>query len=438
MAILRHKANDSARGQQRAKKPRQISVLAVILACAAVVFLILLNTVIIPLRQYDQAVSWMADGAYDKALAAFGALGSFKDSAEKITECEAAMTERSYQEALVLLQEQQYEAALLMFEALGGYKDSTAQLEVAKKGIRYHEALSLLEDPSPGAVEQARQILTELGDFGDSRELLSKFQYKLSSIVDRGSKYTYRTAYTYSSSGMLAGWQKEHDGVIIAGGTYGANGQLTQETGSDDWDITTYSYHENGALAGVRRALSRNSSTGEVNYGIAEHDSHGNITKITFSDSGTFWTFRYTYTQDGTAAAVECSLHMGKTVKTKTFDLHKSNLVPYNTAPDSRMYFAQFSEDGRRMTLYRLFNDSTEGLSVGKAEETEYDAQGNAVKHTTWNIYGKRTSQTTYDNTYDDSGYLTQVISQIVYDVGASLSRTLTYTYSYIYAPDAE
>lgn len=436
MAILRHKANDSARGQQRAKKLRQISVLAVILACAAVIFLILLNTVMIPVRQYNQAVTWMADGAYDKALAAFQALDGYKDSAEKIAECEAAMTERNYQAALVLLQEQQYEAALLMFEALGSYKDSAAQLELAKKGIRYHEALSLLEDQTSGAVEQARQILTELGDFKDSRELLSKFQYKLSSIVDQSD--TDRTTYTYDSRGMLAGWQKERNGVIVASGTYGANGRLTQETGSDDWRITTYTYHENGALARVQRALSRDSSTGEVSYGITEHDSHGNITKITFSNSASFWTFRYTYTQDGTAAAVDCSLHIGKTVKSKTFDFRKNNRAPYNTAPDSRMYFAQFSEDGRRMTLYRLFNDYDKGLSVGKAEETEYDAHGNAVKHTTWNVYGARTSQTTYDNTYDDSGYLTQVTSHIVYDAGASHSRTLTYTYSYIYAPDAE
>jgi TolA-binding protein len=89
-------AEEAAREKQRiaAKKQKikrtiaSVSVLAA--ACACVVVILLVTQVIIPGKNYNNAVKLMEAGSYDEAISAFTELGNYKDSAEKIDACGSA------------------------------------------------------------------------------------------------------------------------------------------------------------------------------------------------------------------------------------------------------------------------------------------------------------------------------------------------------------
>ena len=69
--------------QLKAKKVKRIVTIAVPIVCAAIVFVIVLNTVIIPNGKYKDAVALMDEGNVVEAYEAFIALGDYKDSNEK-------------------------------------------------------------------------------------------------------------------------------------------------------------------------------------------------------------------------------------------------------------------------------------------------------------------------------------------------------------------
>lgn len=69
--------------QLKAKKVKRIVTIAVPIVCAAIVFAIVLNTVIIPNGKYKDAVALMDEGKVVEAYEAFIALGDYKDSNEK-------------------------------------------------------------------------------------------------------------------------------------------------------------------------------------------------------------------------------------------------------------------------------------------------------------------------------------------------------------------
>ena len=72
---------------ERAKKTKIIAIIAAAVAGVVVAFLIVLNTVIIPNGKYNDAVALMNAGKYTEAISAFEALGGYKDSINKIEDC---------------------------------------------------------------------------------------------------------------------------------------------------------------------------------------------------------------------------------------------------------------------------------------------------------------------------------------------------------------
>ena len=69
--------------EKRAKRNKKIAIISTIVACVAIAFVVVLNTVIIPYVDYNNAVSLMKDGKYTEALSIFYGLNGYKDSAEK-------------------------------------------------------------------------------------------------------------------------------------------------------------------------------------------------------------------------------------------------------------------------------------------------------------------------------------------------------------------
>ena len=100
-----------------------------------------------PAANYSKAEKLLAAGDYDGAIAAFAALGGYKDSAEKLEQAETEKEEarlaaeaaeeearnaQAYADAETMLENGEYDAAITAFSALGTYSDAADRLKDAK------------------------------------------------------------------------------------------------------------------------------------------------------------------------------------------------------------------------------------------------------------------------------------------------------------------
>lgn len=73
--------------EKAAKKRKKAFAIGTPIVAVCIAFVIVLTTVIIPNSKYNAAVKLMEDGKYEEAISAFEALEGYKDSANKIEEC---------------------------------------------------------------------------------------------------------------------------------------------------------------------------------------------------------------------------------------------------------------------------------------------------------------------------------------------------------------
>ena len=114
---------------------------------AVVAAILLVTKVIMPAANYSKAEKLLAAGDYDGAIAAFAALGGYKDSAEKLEQAETEKEEarlaaetaeeearnaQAYADAETMLENGEYDAAITAFSALGTYSDAADRLKDAK------------------------------------------------------------------------------------------------------------------------------------------------------------------------------------------------------------------------------------------------------------------------------------------------------------------
>ena len=107
-----------------AKRNKKIAIITTPIVCAVIAFIILLNMVIIPNGKYNDAIALMDAGKYTEAISAFEALGRYKDSETKITECNTAILDGKYNDAITLMDAGNIVEAYEALVALDGYKDS--------------------------------------------------------------------------------------------------------------------------------------------------------------------------------------------------------------------------------------------------------------------------------------------------------------------------
>ena len=135
--LERERKAEEARKQAEEQRKKNIKLAKIIspIAVAVIAFLIVLNSVIIPNGKYNDALALMEAGRYEEAISAFEAMDGYKDSVEKINDCNTAILDRQYNDAVVLMEAGNYEEAIVAFEAMEGYKDSVAKIEECKKEI---------------------------------------------------------------------------------------------------------------------------------------------------------------------------------------------------------------------------------------------------------------------------------------------------------------
>lgn len=166
--------NDRIKAAQVAKRNKKILIFATPVVIVLLAFIIVLNVVIIPNGRYNDALALMNAGKYEEAIAAFEDLDGYKDSEDKISECETFILENKYQSAISLLNEEKYTQALSAFESLGGYKDSAAKASTCRTLIledKYQAALSLLNAKK---YSEAISAFADLNGYKDSKNKISE------------------------------------------------------------------------------------------------------------------------------------------------------------------------------------------------------------------------------------------------------------------------
>ncbi len=161
---------------KKAKKKKRktvafISVSAVFVVAFAVLFYIFL----LPQLRYNNALSCIKDGNYDKAIEIFTDLGNYKDSADRIYRTK-------YDVALRLYGNEKYEDAYLLFDGLGDYRDSLG----LKKECVYKNALTLLNS---GKWAEAKEKLLSLSNYKDAGKYIKECDYQLGLIAVNNQKW---------------------------------------------------------------------------------------------------------------------------------------------------------------------------------------------------------------------------------------------------------
>ena len=124
------------------KKAKKITIIFTPII-AGIIFVIILNSVIIPSVKYNSAVKMMNNGEYIEAIAAFEELYGYKESETQINEC-------NYLYAVELYKAQKYDSAIAAFEKLNGYKDSKEQIENCNIGKYGEEKWNVIKNIKVG------------------------------------------------------------------------------------------------------------------------------------------------------------------------------------------------------------------------------------------------------------------------------------------------
>ena len=164
-----------------AKKKRNI-VLGTMGAVMVIAAVLVIKLVIIPGKNYRNAVSLQQAGKYEEAISAFEALNGYSDSARQIEVCRESIKDRDYKAAIAMQQAGKYEEAITAFEALNGYSDSTKQ-------IMETEYLKAKDLAAKGDYTGAVSIFEGIKGYKDVDSLLENV-HNLAVIVAREAKFS--------------------------------------------------------------------------------------------------------------------------------------------------------------------------------------------------------------------------------------------------------
>lgn len=424
-------AAEKRRIQEAEKKHRNIRIVkragialaAAAIVCAAAYFA---KGVIEKNNAYRAAVSLMEQKKYKEAIAAFTALGNYKDSDKQIKDS-------AYQIAVSYMEQEKYEEAFAAFAALGNYKDSAERAEESHHFLvleeDYQRALQFLNnDNSFVNNNEAYNILCKLGEYKDATELLKEFVYRVISAKYSGSK-------TEWDNGVGKFFYDDYGRLILETGpswkhayAYDEDGNLIKD-GSPDFQ-TEYQYGSDGKLISARKPVVRESS-GKTHYMSATYDEGGY--PLTVSYSNLCWVYEY----QGEDENLHDSVRITAKYNEREYSIDLSGYDSNKLCEGAIQPFPTFwivNADGKQTSSYELRLDAETGIYETPVENCEYDAQMNLIKKITFDRYGKQVYEYHYANTYDDTGNLIKVERQTVGETGKQVRE---FQYGYIYAPNA-
>ena len=163
-------------------------------------------------KDYKQANMFFDAGYYDKAMEMYTLLGNYKDSEEKLQQCQ-------YQMALQLQDSGEYDRAAAIFQQIQDVADSAQRA----KECNYQIAMDCFRSTD---FEKAMELFMQLGDYKDSAQQLAACQshllesmlqgtWKDGSFEDSGivSVFTFTDGKVYAESVMEGKTMLTNNGV---------------------------------------------------------------------------------------------------------------------------------------------------------------------------------------------------------------------------------
>ena len=164
------------RQEQLKKKIKKVAVIITPIVSAIIIFIILLNSVIIPNGNYNKAMALMNDGKYEDAISAFEALDGYKDSIDQIENCKVAILDEKLENALKLLDEKKYDEAYAILTSLGTYANASNEISKSK----YDRAIALYNQSE---YDSAILLFSQILNYEDSKTYIEKCNYAKKDIV---------------------------------------------------------------------------------------------------------------------------------------------------------------------------------------------------------------------------------------------------------------
>lgn len=137
--------------EQRKKLFVKIAKITTPIIASIIVFIIILNSVIIPSSKYKKAIGLADDAQYEQAITLLEELGEYKDSDTKISEIK-------HSQAIALIEEERYDEAYALLKKIGQEEEIYSN--------KRERASELLES---GDYESAYALLEEVGDTEEVR-----------------------------------------------------------------------------------------------------------------------------------------------------------------------------------------------------------------------------------------------------------------------------
>ncbi len=217
-AEAERKAEQEKQELERKKRNKKITAIVIPIIAVAIVFVVVLNSVIIPNKNYNVAVKLMNDGKYEEAIASFETMDGYKDSSQKIEECYTAIFDTKYDVAISLMNDGQYNDAISAFEELQGHLDSEDKIEecrTAIKDLQYTQAIALMNN---GKYKEAISSFESLNGYKDSSAMIATCRDNISAqkylaaekLLSDGKYYDAAIAFC-NLSGYEDSWQRSFD-----------------------------------------------------------------------------------------------------------------------------------------------------------------------------------------------------------------------------------
>ncbi len=289
--------------ERQKKKTRKTLAIGIPAAVICIAVIIVLATVVIPNNNYKKAKAFLDAGEYGEAIAAFEALGGYKDSAEQINVAKdaKAKTDRlaeeaqneaerlaeearieaenaaAYEKAKALFAAGDYDGAIAAFRRLGDYRDSQTQADEAE----LEKAKKLISD---GHYAEAYKLLLLLGDYSAAYDYLRGYCFLPETITCLQSSSKKTHVFTYDANGKmkkavycLDGKELSigefDDGVLIQtqyGSAYPDKAGTLFRSYSYNPDYTVFEYSADGKKHGLYDEFGNRveiySSRGSVSY----------------------------------------------------------------------------------------------------------------------------------------------------------------------------
>ena len=294
---------------------------------------------------------------------------------------------------------------------------------------KYAQALVLLEQKE---YVLAHEILKELGDYKDAKEMLKNFRYVLTSTVSKrtsaageeiGTPYT--THYIYNEDNLLIEIEASNSSATY---TYDANKNMIKSVHPSSSLVKTFEYEYDVNNNIVKETLYYN----ETVFSIYEYtyDSNGNMIKElyyerTYEPAAYPPSLQYTleYTYDANNLLIKKAKTNGKNVTHTATYIYDAQGKVIEESIGSDIYRYTYNESGK--LLKKTLEDTT-------LDEYTYDVNGNLIKHTF--IYSPTSSNfNVYEYTYDADGKLIREVhtegnkAPIIYDYTYDADGNLIY-----------